>query len=95
MDKIQDVIPESKQPELLDTISKGNISMRVGGWALAAPWMRLAEVHVAALRLRSAGPVSTRQARLGSAARDLSVRSRINHRSFGPGWELGGAGAAQ
>jgi signal recognition particle subunit SRP54 len=29
MDKIQDVIPEAKQPELLDTISKGNISMRV------------------------------------------------------------------
>jgi hypothetical protein len=31
MDKIQDVIPEAKQPELLDTISKGNISMRVRG----------------------------------------------------------------
>lgn len=29
MDKIQDVIPEDKQPELLDTISKGNVSMRV------------------------------------------------------------------
>lgn len=29
MDKIQDVIPEDKQPELLGTISKGNISMRV------------------------------------------------------------------
>jgi signal recognition particle subunit SRP54 len=29
MDKIQDVIPEAKQPELLDTISKGNITMRV------------------------------------------------------------------
>lgn len=29
MDKIQDVIPEDKQPELLDTISKGNVTMRV------------------------------------------------------------------
>ncbi|KAG2436546.1 hypothetical protein HYH02_011483 [Chlamydomonas schloesseri] len=29
MDKIQDVIPEDKQPELLDTISKGNVNMRV------------------------------------------------------------------
>ncbi len=26
---LQDVIPEDKQPELLETISKGNISMRV------------------------------------------------------------------
>jgi hypothetical protein len=25
----QDVIPEDKQPELLDTISKGNVTMRV------------------------------------------------------------------
>eukprot|EP00197_Chlamydomonas_leiostraca_P013012 CAMPEP_0202865184 /NCGR_PEP_ID=MMETSP1391-20130828/5319_1 /ASSEMBLY_ACC=CAM_ASM_000867 /TAXON_ID=1034604 /ORGANISM="Chlamydomonas leiostraca, Strain SAG 11-49" /LENGTH=499 /DNA_ID=CAMNT_0049544989 /DNA_START=206 /DNA_END=1702 /DNA_ORIENTATION=+ len=29
MDKIQDVIPEDKQPELLETISKGNVTMRV------------------------------------------------------------------
>eukprot|EP00879_Flechtneria_rotunda_P006329 GHRR01006652.1.p1 GENE.GHRR01006652.1~~GHRR01006652.1.p1 ORF type:complete len:520 (+),score=205.24 GHRR01006652.1:452-2011(+) len=29
MDKIQDVIPEDKQPELLETIQRGNISMRV------------------------------------------------------------------
>ena len=29
MEKIQDVIPEDKQPELLETIQKGNISMRV------------------------------------------------------------------
>ncbi|MEW5318017.1 MAG: hypothetical protein WDW38_009271 [Sanguina aurantia] len=29
MDKIQDIIPEDKQPELLDTISKGNVTMRV------------------------------------------------------------------
>eukprot|EP00775_Hariotina_reticulata_P009897 gene9897-10054_t len=29
MDKIQDVIPEDKQPELLESIHKGNISMRV------------------------------------------------------------------
>mmetsp|Transcript_3620 Transcript_3620/g.7845 ORF Transcript_3620/g.7845 Transcript_3620/m.7845 type:complete len:471 (+) Transcript_3620:271-1683(+) len=29
MDKIQDVIPEDKQPELLDTITKGNITMGV------------------------------------------------------------------
>jgi hypothetical protein len=40
MDKIQDVIPEAKQPELLDTISKGNISMRVRGWAgTARGWL--------------------------------------------------------
>ena len=29
MDKIQDVIPEDKQPELIDTISRGNVTMRV------------------------------------------------------------------
>ncbi|KAI8464732.1 MAG: subunit of the signal recognition particle [Monoraphidium minutum] len=29
MDKIQDVIPEDKQPELLETISRGNVTMRV------------------------------------------------------------------
>ncbi|GBG00646.1 signal recognition particle 54 kDa, partial [Raphidocelis subcapitata] len=29
MDKIQDVIPEDKQPELLDSISRGNVTMRV------------------------------------------------------------------
>uniref|UniRef100_A0A7R9YRS2 Signal recognition particle 54 kDa protein n=1 Tax=Chlamydomonas euryale TaxID=1486919 RepID=A0A7R9YRS2_9CHLO len=29
MDKIQDVIPEDRQPELIETITKGNISMRV------------------------------------------------------------------
>eukprot|EP00983_Pelagomonas_calceolata_P082357 1155903-Pelagomonas_calceolata.AAC.1 len=29
MGKIQDAIPEDKQPELLDTINKGNMSMRV------------------------------------------------------------------
>ncbi|WIA37924.1 hypothetical protein OEZ86_001301 [Tetradesmus obliquus] len=29
MDKIQDVIPEDKQPELLDSIQRGNVSMRV------------------------------------------------------------------
>ena len=29
MDKLQDAIPESKQPELLETISKGNVTMRV------------------------------------------------------------------
>lgn len=29
MEKIQDVLPEEKQPELLDTISKGQVTMRV------------------------------------------------------------------
>ena len=29
MDKIQDVIPEDRQPELIDSISRGNVSMRV------------------------------------------------------------------
>ncbi|KAJ9507604.1 hypothetical protein QJQ45_019210 [Haematococcus lacustris] len=29
MDKIQDIIPEDKQPELLDSIQKGNVTMRV------------------------------------------------------------------
>lgn len=29
MDKIQDVIPEDKQPELIESISKGNMTMRV------------------------------------------------------------------
>ncbi|KAG1678183.1 hypothetical protein FOA52_016120 [Chlamydomonas sp. UWO 241] len=29
MDRIQDVIPEDKQPEILETITKGNISMRI------------------------------------------------------------------
>jgi signal recognition particle subunit SRP54 len=29
MNKIQDVIPEDKQPELIDTIAKGQFSMRI------------------------------------------------------------------